>query len=66
MIENKGGDFICHALVTKEEAQKYETEELINTMYDGSADRLVASLLDNGSLNKEEIEKLRKLIDSME
>jgi len=65
IIENKGGDFICHALISKEEAQKYETSELINNMYDGSADSLVASLLGNGSLSKNDIEKLKKLINSI-
>jgi len=66
IVENKGGDFICHALISKEDAQKYETAELINNMYDGSADRLVASLLDSGSLNKEEIDKLKDLINSID
>ena len=65
IIENKGGDFICHALISREDAQKYETSELINTMYDGSPDRLVASLLDGGSLKKEDIDKLKDLINSI-
>ena len=65
IIEQKD-DFVCHALISKEEAQKYETEELINNMYDGSTDKLVASLLDNGSLKKEEINKLKDLINSLE
>jgi predicted transcriptional regulator len=55
IIENKGGDFICHALITKEDAQKYETEELIANMYDGAADKLVVSLLGSGSLSKNEL-----------
>jgi predicted transcriptional regulator len=66
IIENKGGNFICHALISKEEAQKHGTTELINTMYDGSADRLVASLLNSGSIKKDELEKLKELINSME
>ena len=66
IVENIGGDFICRALISKEEAQKYETAELINNMYDGSADRLVASLLDSGSLKKDELEKLKELINSIE
>ena len=66
LVENKGGDFICHALISREEAQKYETAELIANMYDGSADRLITSLLDGGSLNKKEIAKLKNLINAME
>ncbi|MCL2776094.1 MAG: BlaI/MecI/CopY family transcriptional regulator, partial [Oscillospiraceae bacterium] len=29
LVENKRDDFICHALISKEDAQKYETAELI-------------------------------------
>ena len=63
ILENKDG--ICRALINKEDAQKYETKELINNMYDGSADRLVASLITGGSFGKEDIEKLKDLINSM-
>ena len=33
--------------VTKEQVQEFETRELIDKMYDGGADRLVASLLNS-------------------
>lgn len=65
LIENKGGEFICHALISKDEAQKYETTELINNMYDGAADRLVASVLGREGLTPEEIGKLKKMIDDL-
>ena len=38
-------NFLCHALVTKEEIQAEETEELIGKLFDGSPDLLFASLL---------------------
>ncbi|MDY4081104.1 MAG: BlaI/MecI/CopY family transcriptional regulator [Candidatus Metalachnospira sp.] len=57
--------FVCHALVSKEEAQQYETQELINKMYDGSADQLVASILGNKKLNSQEIERLKKLVSDL-
>jgi len=41
-------------------------EPTVPPMYEGSADRLVTYLLDGGSLKKEEIEKLKNLINSME
>ena len=31
--------FLCHALIRKEQVQEAETNELINKVYDGSADK---------------------------
>lgn len=36
---------MCHALIPKETVQEAETNELINKIYDGSADKLFAALL---------------------
>lgn len=58
--------FVCRAEVTREEVQQYETDELIDKMYDGSADKLVASLLGSRRLSKEEINNLRKLVEELE
>lgn len=65
-VERREPQFICHALVTLQEVQQYETEELINKMYDGSADRLVASLLGSKCLTEHEIEQLKQLVKNME
>ena len=64
-VERQDPNFICRALVTKEQAQQYETNELINKMYDGAADKLIASLIDNKSLKPEEIERLRQLVNNL-
>lgn len=53
--------FMCHALVAKEEIQQEQTDELINKIYDGSADKLFAALLDRKKLSAEQIENLKKL-----
>ncbi len=37
-------NFVCRPVITKEQAQEFETTELINKMYDGAADQLVASI----------------------
>lgn len=66
VIEREEPGFVCRALVTKEQTQQYETQELINKMYDGSADQLIASLLGNQKLSPETIERLRKLIAEKE
>lgn len=57
--------FICHAVVTKEEARSMETAELINKLYDGSSDQLIASLLGRKNLSPQEIGKLRQFVEEM-
>lgn len=65
-IERREPNFVCHALVTREEAQEHETTELINKLYDGAPDRLIASLLGQKRLSTEEINRLKRLIDRLE
>lgn len=57
--------FVCHPLVTKEEAQAFETRELIEKMYDGAEDQLIANLLGRTNLSKEEIEQLKNLVNRL-
>lgn len=65
-IERMEPNFICRALITREQAQEYETAELINKMYGGSADRLIASLLGDRRLTAGEISRLKQLINGEE
>jgi len=65
-IERRDPNWVCHPLVTIEEARAYETSELINKMYDGAPDQLVASLLGSKLLSKEEIERLKKTVREMD
>lgn len=61
-IERSDPGFHCRPLVTKEQAQDLETNELINKLYDGAADRLVASVLGNRKLSHAEIERLKQVV----
>ena len=65
-IERTEPGFLCRAKITREEAQRHETDELSERMYGGRADRLVAALLDGGRLSAQEIERLRRLVDGLE
>lgn len=65
LIERTEPGFHCRAIVTREEAQRQETQGLINRMYGGAADRLVASLLEGKTLSVDEIERLRKLVEEL-
>ncbi len=58
-------NFICHAEVSLDEAREYETDELISRMYNGSADMLAASLLSSDRLSKEEIGRLKELVNKL-
>ena len=65
-VERREPGFICCPLVTIEEAREYETNELINKMYDGSADRLVASILGRKILSEDEITRLKRIVSELE
>ena len=60
-IERTEPNFMCHALIPKEEVQEAETNELIDKVYDGSADKLFAALLGRKKLSKEQKKAIEKL-----
>lgn len=65
-IERREPNFMCHALIPKKVVQEAETNELINKIYDGSADKLFTALLGRKKLSKEQIKKLRKIVGELE
>jgi len=65
-IERTEPNFMCHALIPKEDVQEAETNELINKVYDGSADKLFAALLGRKKLSAEQIEKLKQIVGELE
>lgn len=62
-IERREPNFLCHALISREEVQAAETDELIDKIYDGSADMLFASLLTRKTLSAEQIERLKRIVE---
>ena len=65
LVERTEPGFRCRARTSREEVRRRETRGLIDRMYGGSADRLVASLLDGKALNGEEIARLRQLVEDL-
>ena len=65
-VERSEPHFMCHALISKEEVQKAETEELVNKVYDGSVDKLFAALLGSRKLSARQIEKLKQIVEEEE
>lgn len=65
-IERSEPNFMCHALIPREQVQEAETNELIDKIYDGSVDKLFAALLGRKKLSTEQIERLKKIVEEME
>lgn len=61
-IERREPRFMCHPLIPKEQVQEQETDELIDKVFDGSADKLFASLLGRRNLTAEQIETLKQIV----
>jgi BlaI family penicillinase repressor len=64
-IERLEPNFLCRAVISKEQVQEQETTELINKVFDGSADLLFASLLNRKPLSVEEIARLKQLVNNL-
>lgn len=65
-IKKENPHFVCSALITKNEVQLAETNELIDKLYNGSTSMLFASLLQNETLTKNEITELKDLVNKLE
>ena len=63
-IERTEPNFMCHALIPKERVQEAETDELIDKVYDGNADKLFAALLGRKKLSAGQIENLRRIVET--
>ena len=65
LVERTEPGFLCRPLISQQEAQRRETWGLIDRMYGGSPDRLVASLLDGKVLSGDDIVRLRQLVEDL-
>ena len=68
LVERREPGFLCSARISRQEAQQRETRAImmvIDRMYGGAADRLVASLLDGRALSGEEVARLRKMVEEL-
>ena len=58
--------FRCRPLVAREEVQADQTDELVSRLFDGSADKLFASLLGRKKLSAEQIARLKEIVGEWE
>ena len=61
-IERTEPNFTCHALVSKDEIQGSEVDELVDKLFDGSAELLFASLVGREKLPPDMIKKLKNIV----
>lgn len=61
-IERSEPNFMCRAIVSRKAVQETETNELLDKLFDGSADKLFAALVGRKNLSPEQIEKLKKIV----
>lgn len=65
-VERTEPHFQCRALISKEDVQIEETDELIGRLYDGAVDKLFAAVLGSRKLTTREIDSLKKMVDELE
>ena len=65
-IERREPNFVCHAAITKRQAQKVEADSLVEMVFGGSAVLRFASILSDRSLSKDELARLRALVEAQE
>ena len=61
LIERLGSNFTCRAMITREQAQKHETEILAKKMFGGSSEQLIASIFGKSKLTASQVDQLRNM-----
>lgn len=56
-------NFTCRATITKEQVQQYEATELIGKLFDGSAEIFMSAFLSGKELSKDEIDRLKQIVE---
>ena len=65
-IERLEPGFVCRALVSQETVQQEETQELIDRVFSGSADKLFAALVGGKRVSAETLRSLRDMLSDMD
>lgn len=58
-------NFVCHALLSCDQIQKQEIFALIRKVFDGSINKLFASLLSDQQLTNEQISNLKSMVSEL-
>lgn len=63
-IERRDPGFICRAVIPQGQVRTEQAQTLVDTLFDGSAELLFASMLDGRRLTAEEAERMHRLIEA--
>jgi len=66
LIERLEPGFLCRAKISKEQAIENDTDEFVNRVFGGSVPLMFSALLQQKKMSKEEIQKLKQMIEEME
>ena len=61
-VERVEPGFLCRAMVERGEVQSEETTKLVDSLFGGSAEKLLISLVDPSSVSPSEIEQLSAIV----
>lgn len=64
-VERYEPNFTCRAIITKEQVQQREAEELIGKLFDGAADVFLSAYINGKHLSDGEINRLRQLVEKL-
>ena len=64
-IERHEPNFTCKAIITKEQVQQREANELIGKLFDGSAELFLSAYISGKKLSTDEISRLRQLVEKL-
>ena len=64
-IERFGENFSCRAIITKEQVQQYEATELLDKLFNGSAELFMSALYNGKKLSPEEAARMKQLVDRL-
>ena len=63
---DRGGEKPYGAAVSRESCARQERDELLTKVYGGATGDLIAAFLKESAISKQEVSRLRKLLDDME
>ena len=64
IVSRSDPGFLCSPLITREDAQRAETDSLIGRLFGGSRTQFLSAFLSEKNLTPAEAAQLRELIDS--
>jgi len=64
-VERYEPKFTCRAIVTREQVQQHEAQELIGKLFDGSAEVFLSAFFSGKRLSTDEIERLKQLVENL-